>query len=102
MTPSELKLTIVRVVFVAFLASILLLLIMRPSAEASVIVAVAAIFLVPLVKWHARVSSYVCPHCGAKFNITAFISFLSPHVPGKKWLYCPNCNEASWCKRVPR
>lgn len=102
MIRSLVKLTIVRALYVLFLLCVVLLLFLKPSAVAIFVVLGAVVVLLPVVTWHARISSFMCPHCGAKSNITALISFLSPHIPGQKWLYCPSCNVAAWCQRVPR
>lgn len=78
------------------------------------LIVIGAIFLIPdywyillilliiglfiLVKWHARTFAYRCSRCGHKFEISAFVDFISPHGPGSdgwKYLRCPKCKKMS-------
>jgi DNA-directed RNA polymerase subunit RPC12/RpoP len=49
-----------------------------------------------LVRWHALNTAYRCPACKGTFEISIFSDFSSPHVPNKKYLKCPHCNERNW------
>jgi len=49
-----------------------------------------------LVRWHARVTAYRCPTCAEEFEISIMSDFISPHLPNKKYLKCPHCDEKGW------
>ena len=55
-----------------------------------------------LVQWHARVTAYRCPSCGHEFEISAWTDFITPHVPGKKYIGCPSCGKKGWAKVLMR
>jgi len=55
------------------------------------------------VRWHARTFAYVCPSCGAKFEITPFVDFISPQIPPNgKCLKCPDCQTRAWMREVSK
>jgi DNA-directed RNA polymerase subunit RPC12/RpoP len=49
-----------------------------------------------LVRWHAGNTAYRCPACKHEFEISVFTDFVSPHVPDKKYLQCPQCGKRNW------
>lgn len=51
-----------------------------------------------LVRWHARNTAYRCGECDWEFEISFFTDFISPHIPNKKYLKCPHCNEKTWAE----
>lgn len=51
-----------------------------------------------LVRWHARSTAYRCPSCGHEFEISAWTDFITPHVPGRKYVGCPSCGKKGWAK----
>jgi len=52
--------------------------------------------LLLLVRWHSRSTGYRCSDCGAEFEISALVDFISPQVPDKKLLKCPRCGKRAW------
>jgi DNA-directed RNA polymerase subunit RPC12/RpoP len=46
-----------------------------------------------LVRWHANRTAYRCPACGHEFEISVLVDFVSPQVPDKKYLKCPQCGK---------
>lgn len=65
-------------------------------------IAAVALVLFFIVRWHARNTAYVCPDCGHRFVISAWVDFISPHYPDKKRLRCPSCSKKSWCAEISR
>jgi len=51
-----------------------------------------------LVRWHAKVTAYRCPHCDRAYEISFFTDFISPHYPNKKYLKCPHCGQRGWAE----
>ncbi len=51
-----------------------------------------------LVRWHARHTVYVCPHCRNRFAVSLKTDFLSPNMVTSKLLRCPQCGRADWCE----
>ncbi|MCJ7617108.1 MAG: hypothetical protein MUO43_11295 [Desulfobacterales bacterium] len=49
-----------------------------------------------LVRWHAGSTAYRCPACEHEFEISVFTDFVSPQVPDKKYLKCPQCGKRNW------
>ena len=49
-----------------------------------------------LVRWHAKNTAYRCRVCGHEFEISTGTDLMSPHVPEKKYLKCPQCGKRSW------
>jgi DNA-directed RNA polymerase subunit RPC12/RpoP len=49
-----------------------------------------------LVRWHSHSTGYRCSECGAEFEISALVDFISPQVPDKKYLKCPQCGKRAW------
>jgi hypothetical protein len=97
MSPKGLNL--LRVAVVVFLAAAVLLIFWVARWEAAtVIVGSAVLVLVLMVSFHARRTEYTCPACARKFAVSAWVDFLSPHVPHAKLLCCPDCRKVSWCE----
>ena len=51
-----------------------------------------------LVAWHAENFAYICPKCGAVFEISALKDFLGPNSITKKYLKCPKCKKRAWAE----
>lgn len=68
--------------------------------ESILTVLLAAIILFILVRWHSRITAYICPRCHNKFTITPFIDFISPQGFTSKYLKCPNCGKRVWAKVI--
>jgi DNA-directed RNA polymerase subunit RPC12/RpoP len=51
-----------------------------------------------LVRWHARTTAYRCPACRHEFAISAWTDFITPHLPGKKYVACPSCGKKGWAR----
>jgi len=49
-----------------------------------------------LVRWHAGSTAYRCPSCEHEFEISVFTDLISPQVPDKKYLKCPQCGKRNW------
>ena len=49
-----------------------------------------------LVRWHANSTAYRCPACEHEFELSVFTDLVSPHVPDKKYLKCPQCGKRNW------
>jgi DNA-directed RNA polymerase subunit RPC12/RpoP len=49
-----------------------------------------------LVRWHAKNTAYRCRVCGHEFEISTGTDLISPHLPEKKYLRCPQCGKRSW------
>ncbi len=72
-------------------------------------VAVTAVGLALLVRWHAHAVAYRCPRCGHVFTIPAWLDLISPHGVsrrhgrwvGWKLLRCPRCRRWSRAEAVP-
>jgi DNA-directed RNA polymerase subunit RPC12/RpoP len=55
-----------------------------------------------LVRWHARTTAYRCATCRHEFVISAWTDFITPHIPGKKYVACPSCGVRGWAKVLMR
>jgi len=64
------------------------------SAELSI----PAIVRFFLVRRHAGQYGYCCGHCGTKFEISAFVDFISPHAAQSKYSRCPRYGKRSWAE----
>src|SRR5674536_67710 len=53
-----------------------------------------------LVAWHAENFAYICPKCGAVFEISGLKDFLGPNSITKKYLKCPKCKKRAWAETV--
>jgi len=49
-----------------------------------------------LVRWHTGTTAYRCPTCEHEFEISVLTDLVSPHVPDKKYLQCPQCGKRNW------
>jgi hypothetical protein len=62
-------------------------------------IALAAVGLVILISWHAKITAYHCPVCGYEFEISILTDFFSSHGVNKngawKYLKCLNCSNRS-------
>ncbi|MDF2546206.1 MAG: hypothetical protein K0R93_1104 [Anaerosolibacter sp.] len=65
-----------------------------------IIIAGSAILLFLLVRWHTKVSAYICPKCKHQYSITPFQDFKSPQGPSSKYLQCSKCGRKSWTKSI--
>ena len=53
-----------------------------------------------LVIFYHKNISYKCPNCGHVFKPSYWRFLISAHMPTKRRLKCPKCNQKSWCKEV--
>jgi hypothetical protein len=93
------RLIAIRMIPVIVLATAAVLIYLSPErlVAGGVMLAVLAILAV-LVTVHARRTWYSCTGCSHRFQISAWIDFVSPHVPGAKYLKCPGCGKVGWQK----
>jgi DNA-directed RNA polymerase subunit RPC12/RpoP len=94
---SKRKLYAIRTAFVVFLILVVVVVFLKPSIEAVVVLGVTAVVLHLLIRRHAARTLYQCPVCRREFAVSGSIDFTSPHTPAKKLLECPECGEISWC-----
>lgn len=53
-----------------------------------------------LVRWHARNTAYLCPHCGNRFAVSTYTDLMSPNMFTTKLLRCPGCGRSDWCEGI--
>jgi DNA-directed RNA polymerase subunit RPC12/RpoP len=95
----RMRLAISRIVpLVVLVAMVLLLVIVGTPMLVWITLVVVGIALTILVTWHAHRTAYTCSVCGKVFAISAWIDFISPHLPGSKLLRCPHCRAVGWCR----
>lgn len=54
------------------------------------------IFVYIIVRSSARLTCYTCIKCSARFKISTWTDFCSPHRLNRKLLRCPNCETIDW------
>jgi DNA-directed RNA polymerase subunit RPC12/RpoP len=87
------------------LAVIILASILLPSIGLVGIVLWAVIFvggMYLLVRWHANSTAYRCSGCDHEFEISTLADLISPHIPNKKYLKCPQCGKRNWATILMR
>ncbi|SET42340.1 hypothetical protein SAMN05660297_02365 [Natronincola peptidivorans] len=60
----------------------------------------AIMVLILGVRWHAKVSAYICYNCNHRFTISPYRDFISPHKIKTKYLTCPSCGTKGWMKVI--
>lgn len=55
-----------------------------------------------LTKYYYDQVEYICPNCGTKFIPTLTTFFFSAHTPKFRRLFCPNCQQKSYCLEIAR
>lgn len=65
-------------------------------------IAIVAVALFMLVRWHAATTAYRCATCGHEFTISTTTDLISPHMMETKYLKCPACSRRSWAKVLVR
>lgn len=98
-TQNRFRLIAIRMIPVLVLVTVAMLILVSPEPliGGGVLLAVLAVLAVVVVV-HARRTAYVCTDCSHQFQISAWIDFVSPHVPGAKYLRCPDCGKVGWHK----
>lgn len=56
--------------------------------------------LILLVNWQVSKVGYRCSACNHEFDINMRNAFLTPHVWGKKYLKCPECQKSQWAIEI--
>jgi DNA-directed RNA polymerase subunit RPC12/RpoP len=91
------SLYLVRGGFVAFLTMVIIfLLAVAPLKIALPIVLGVGLFLYVIVRFNARLTTYICKNCSTRFKVSLWIDFCSPHMPNRKLLRCPHCGDVDW------
>lgn len=55
--------------------------------------ALVAMLLASLIRFHSRHTSFTCPGCGHVFMISPWLDAIYPHTMVSKYLKCPMCGE---------
>lgn len=89
---------LIKYIFFIFLTIVVALLdgfyILPLSVPLYFIVLIFVIYI--LILWHSRTIAYHCKNCQHEFEITFWQDLFSAHLPTRKYIKCPKCEERTW------